>query len=90
MKKILVIPIMGAYYILMALLLPIQILLICISHGAGFVGDFANKVSIYQEDYLISPAQRIYRYASSIMQSDKILQHINEAYERLKQGKPIE
>lgn len=35
-------------------------------------------------------AGMIYSYALRIMQSDKILQHINDASERLKQGKPIE
>lgn len=90
MKKLLVIPIMGAYYLLMAVLFPIELLLICISHMAKFVEDLSNKVSIYHEDYLMGTAQRIFRYALRIMHSDKILQHINEAYERLKQEKPIE
>ena len=81
---------MGAYYMLMAVLFPIQILLICISHMAKFVEDITNRVSIYHEDYLMNPAQRIYRYAIRIMQSDKILQHLNEISERLKQGKPID
>ena len=90
MKKLLVIPIMGAYYLLMAVLFPIQILLICISHGAEFVEDLTNKVSICHEDYLMEPAQRIYRYAHRIMQSDKILQLINETSESLKQGKFID
>ena len=81
---------MGAYYLLMAVLFPIQILLICISHVAEFLEDFANKVSIYHEDYLMNPAQRIYSYAHRIMQSDKILQNLNEVSERLKQGKPID
>ena len=90
MKKLLVIPIMGAYYLLMAVLFPIQLLLICISHGAEFLEDIANKVSIYHEDYFMEPAQRIYSYALRIMQSDKTIQFINEASERLKQGKPID
>ena len=90
MKKLLVIPIMGAYYLLMAVLFHIKLLLICISHVAEFVEELSNKVSIYHEDYLMEPAQRIYRYAHRIMQSDKILQHINEASERLKQGKFID
>ena len=90
MKKLLVIPIMGAYYLLMAVLFPIKLLLICISHVAEFVEDLANRVSIYHEDYLMEPSERIYRYALRIMQSDKIIQHINEVSERLKQGKPID
>ena len=90
MKKLLVIPIMGAYYLLMAVLFPIQLLLTCIIHAVEFVEDLTNRVSIYHENYLMEPAQRIYRYALRIMQSDKILQYINEASERLKQGKPID
>lgn len=50
MKKLLVIPIMGAYYMLIAVLFPIQILLICIIYVADFVENIANKVSIYHED----------------------------------------
>lgn len=90
MKKLLVIPIMGAYYLLMAVLFPIKLLLICISHVAEFVEDIANRVSIYHEDYLMEPAERIYRFALRIMRSDKILHYINEASERLKQGKLID
>ena len=90
MKKLLVIPIMGAYYLLMAVLFPIKLLLICISHVAEFVEDLSNKVSIYHEDYLMEPAEMIYRIAIRIMRSDKIIQYINEASERLKQGKPID
>ena len=90
MKKLLVIQIMGAYYLLMVVLFPIQLLLICISHVAKFVEDLANKVSIYHEDYLRKPAERIYRYALRIMQSDKILKRMQEASDRLKQGKPID
>ena len=81
---------MGAYYLLMAVLFPIKLLLICISHVAEFVEDLSNKVSIYHEDYLMEPAERIYRYAIQIMRSDKIIKWIYEASEKLKQGKPIE
>ena len=90
MKKLLVIPIIGAYYLLMAVLFPIKLLLICISHVAEFMEELSNKVSIYHEDYLMEPAERIYRYALRIMQSDKIIKHLNDISERLKQGKPIE
>ena len=90
MKKLLVIPIIGAYYLLMSVLFPIKLLLICISHVAEFVEDLSDKVSIYHEDYLMEPAERIYRYALRIMQSDKIIKHLNDISERLKQGKPIE
>ena len=90
MKKLLIIPIMGAYYMLMAVLFPIKILLICISRMAEFVEDISDKVSIYLEDYLMEPAGRIYHFAIRIMKSDKILQHLNEISERLKQGKPID
>lgn len=90
MKKLLVIPIIGAYYLLMAVLFPIKLLLICISHVAEFVEDLSNKVSVYHEDYLMEPAERIYRIALRIMRSDKIIKHLNDISERLKQGKPIE
>lgn len=90
MKKLLVIPIIGAYYLLMAVLFPIKLLLICISHVAEFVEDLSNKVSIYHEDYLMEPAERIYRYALRIMQSDKIMKRMQEVSNRLKMGKPIE
>ena len=43
MKKLLVIPIMGAYYLLMVVLFPIKLILICISHVAEFVEDLANN-----------------------------------------------
>ena len=90
MKKLLVIPIMGAYYLLMAVLFPIKLLLICISHVAEFLEDLSNKVSIYHEDYLMEPAERIYRYAIQIMRSDKIMKRMQEVSNRLKMGKPIE
>ena len=90
MKKLLVIPIIGAYYLLMAVLFPIKLLLICISHVAKFVEDLSNKVSIYHEDYLMEPAERIYRYALRIMQSDKIMKRMQEISNRLKMGNHIE
>ena len=90
MKKLLVIPIIGAYYLLMAVLFPIKLLLICISHVAEFVEDISNKVSIYHEEYLMEPAERIYSYALRIMQSDKIMKRMQEISNRLKMGNPIE
>ena len=58
MKKLLVIPIMGAYYLLMVVMIPIQLLLIIVSKTAEWVEDFTNQVSIYYEDYLMNPSYR--------------------------------
>jgi hypothetical protein len=90
MKKLLVIPIMGAYYLLMVVMIPIQLLLIFVSKTAEWVEDFTNQVSIYYEDYLMKPAARIQSYALQIMRSDKTIKWIEEASKKLKQGKPID
>lgn len=90
MKKLLVIPIMLVYYLLMAVMMPIQLVLIFISKTSEWVEDFTNQVSIYYEDYLMKPAARIYSYALEIMRSDKTIKWINEASNKLKQGKPID
>ena len=90
MKNLLVIPIMGVYYLLMLVLFPIQLLLIVLSRAFEWLEDFTSDVSGYYEDYLMKPSQTIYRYALRIMKSDKTIQWINEASEKLKQGKPIE
>ena len=90
MKKLLVIPIMAAYYLLMVVMLPFQLVLICISRTAEWVENFTNQVSIYYEDYLMKPAARIHTYALQIMQSDKTIKWMHEASEKLKHGKPID
>ena len=89
MKKLLVIPIMGAYYLLMAVPFLIQLLLIFVGRTAEWVQNLADQVSIFLEDYLMKPAARIHAYALEIMRSDKILQQINEASKKLKLGIPI-
>lgn len=90
MKKLLVIPIMLAYYMLMAVIFPIQIILIVLNRTFELFYDFTNDVSGYYEDYLMKPSQTIYRYALRIMKSDKTIKWINEASNKLKQGKPID
>ncbi len=90
MKKILVIPIMVAFYLLMAVMFPIQLVLIFIRETAEWVYNFTNQVSIYHDDYLMKPAARIHSYALEIMRSDKIIKRMQEASNRLKQGKPID
>ena len=90
MKKLLVIPIMVAYYLLMAVMIPIQLMLIFISKTAEWVEGFTNQVSIYYEDSLMKPAARIQSYALEIMQSDKTIKWMQEASKKLKQGKPID
>lgn len=90
MKKLLVIPIMAAYFLLMLVLFPIQLLLIVLNRAFEWLEDFTSDVSGYYEDYLMKPSQTIYRYALRIMKSDKIIKWIEEASEKLKQGKPID
>ena len=90
MKKLLVIPIMGVYYLLMLVLFPIQLFLIVLNRSFEWLEDFTSDVSGYYDDYLMKPSQTIYRYALRIMKSDKTIKWINEASEKLKQGKPIE
>lgn len=84
MKKLLVIPIMLMYYLLMIVLFPIEILLICICYVSEFIRDFMNQVIVGYDDYLMRPIARIYAYALDIMESDQIIQRINEARKRMK------
>ena len=90
MKKLLVVPIMVAYYLLMAVLWPIALVLIVISYSAEWVHDLSDQVGGYYEDYLMKPAAHINLYALRIMQSDKTIKWINEASNKLKNGKPID
>ena len=90
MKKLLVIPIMLAYYLLIAVPFLIQLLLIFVSETAECMQSLANQLSIYLEDYLMKPAARIHVYALQIMKSDNIIKRMQEASNRLKQGKPID
>ena len=90
MKKLLVIPIMVAYYLLMAVMFPIQLVLIFIIKITECINSFANQVSICHEDYLMKPTARIQSYALEIMRSDKTIKWMQEASKKLKQGKPID
>ena len=90
MKKLLVIPIMVAYYLLMVVIIPIELVLIFISKTAEWLEDFTNQVSFYYKDYLIDPAARIQSYAQQIMESDKTIKWMQEASNKLKQGKHID
>lgn len=90
MEKLLVIPIMAAYFLLMLVLFPIQLLLVVLNRAFEWLEDFTSDVSGYYEDYLMKPSQTIYRYALRIMKSDKTIKWIEEASEKLKHGKPID
>lgn len=87
MKKLLVIPIILLYYLLILTLFPIQIVLIIVNRFAEWLDSITNDLSIYYDSYLMEPFARIYDYALDIMKSDKILQQINEAHKKMKQGK---
>lgn len=90
MKKLLVIPIMAVYFLLMLVLFPIQLILVVLNRSFEWLEGFTSDVSGYYEDYLMKPSQTIYRYAFRIMKSDKTIKWIEEASEKLKQGKPID
>lgn len=90
MEKILVVPIMLAYYLLMAVPFIFQLLLIFVSKTAEWLQSLADQLSICLEDYIMKPAARINDYAIQIMQSDKTIKWMHEASKKLKQGKPIE
>lgn len=90
MKKLLVIPIIIVYYLLIAVPFLIQLLLIFVGRTAEWLQNLANQMSIYLEDYLMKPAARIHAYALRIMQSDKTIQWINEASNKLKRGESID
>lgn len=86
MKKLLVMPIMVMYYLLMLIAFPIQIVLIILNSFAEWLNNTTSDLIIYYEDYCMKPFTRIHSYALDIMESDKILQQINDAYEKMKQG----
>lgn len=62
MKKLLIIPIMIMYYLLIAVLFPIEIILICVRCAAEFIVDFTNKVINSYDTYLMEPFSRIHFY----------------------------
>ena len=90
MKKLLVIPIMLMYYLLILITFPIHIVLIIVNRFATWLNDTTNDLSCYYEDYCRKPFARIYTYALDIMESDKIIKRMQEASNKLKQGKPID
>lgn len=90
MKKLLVIPIMGVYYLLIAVPFLIQLLIIFIGRTAEWLQDLADQISIYLDEYLMKPSARINAYALEIMKSDKTIKRMRDASEKLKRGKPID
>ena len=90
MKKLLVIPILLVYYLVMLVAFPLQIILIIINRSAEWIDDITGDLSRYYEDYFMKPFACIYAYALDIIKSDKTIKWIHEASERLKKGKPID
>ena len=74
----------------MLILLPIDIAIIVLQKGAEFLSDVLESVNMSYEDYVLKPSARINAYALRIMKSDKTIKWINDASEKLKQGKPID
>ena len=90
MKKLLVIPILLVHYLAMLILFPINIVLIVLQKGVEFLSNVLDCVYWNYDDYILKPSGQICEYALRIMRSDKIIKWMNEASEKLKQGKPIE
>ena len=90
MKKLLVIPILLVHYLAMLILFPINIIIIVLQRGFEFLSNVLESISCYYDDYVLKPSSRVYEYAIKIMRSDKIIKRIEEASNKLKQGKPIE
>lgn len=78
------------HYSIMLILFPIDIAIIVLQKGMEFLSNVLERVSCNYDDYILKPAARICDYALQIMRSDKIIQWINEASKKLKQGKPID
>lgn len=90
MKKLLVIPILLLHYSVMLILFPIDIAIIVLQKGVEFLSNVLERVSWSYDDYVLKPAARICDYALQIMMSDKIIKRMQEASNKLKQGKPID
>ena len=90
MKKLLVIPILLAHYSAMLILFPINIILIVSQRGFEFLSDVLERVKWKYDDYVLKPSSRVCEYALKIMRSDKIIKWMDEASNKLKQGKPID
>ena len=90
MKKLLVIPILLLHYSAMLILFQIDITLISLQRGFEFLSNVLERVNWNYDNYVLKPSGRICGYAIKIMRSDKIIKWIEEAQNKLKQGKPIE
>ena len=90
MKKLLVIPILLVHYSAMLIILPINIALIVLQRGFEFLSNVFERVNLDYDDYVLKQSSRVCEYALRIMRSDKTIKWIEEAYNKLKQGKPIE
>lgn len=90
MKKLLVIPILLLHYSAMLILFPIDITMILLQRGFEFLSDVLERVNLQYDDYVLKPSSRVCEYALKIMRSDKIIKWMNEASDKLKQGKPID
>ena len=90
MKKLLVLPILLVHYSAALILLPINITLILLQRGFEFLSDVLERVNCNYDDYVLKPSARICEYALRIMRSDKTIKWIEEAFNKLKQGKPID
>lgn len=89
MKKLLVIPILLLHYSAMLILFPIDIAIIVLQRGVEFLSDALERVMWNYEDHVLKPSARICGYALQILRSDKTINWIREASDKLKQGKPI-
>ena len=90
MKKLLVIPILLLHYSAMLILFPIDITIILLQRLFEFLSDLLERVNCDYDYYILKPSSRVCEYALKIMRSDKIIKWMNEASDKLKQGKPIE
>ena len=90
MKKLLVIPILLLHYFTMLILFPINIVLVVLQRGFEFLSNVLERVNWNYDDYVLKPSSQVCEYALRIMRSDKIIKWIEEASNKLKQGKPIE
>ena len=90
MKKLLVIPILLVHYSAMLILLPINIVLVVLQRVFEFLSNILERVNWNYDAYVLKPSSQVCGYAIKIMRSDKIIKWIEEAQNKLKQGKPIE
>ena len=90
MKKLLVIPILLLHYSVALILFPIDISIILLQRGFEFLSNVLESVNCNYDYYVLKPSARICEYALKIMRSDKTIKWIEEASNKLKQGKPIE